>query len=628
VAHARSERTRSRAFSNRGTFDLGMPRLVLLALVVACRHPAMPDPKTSPALPSLITTYRQTTGGDAWDHVQAIESHATAAIGGMTGTCERLEDVMTGRNRTMLAVGPLVQGDGWDGTTAWELSPGGETLVLDAPSSVALARTDAWLTRRGYFHAGSASYKELGSKDGLRGIEATPEGGAPATLWFRGDGLLERLVQQRGVDTFTTTLADYRAVGGVRIPFRITIDQGDPRNTLELTYTDTRLVTAPDSARFAPPKLDASRLVFTAGVHQTQVPFELLNNHIYIHAEVDGQPVRMMVDTGGANLLTPAAAKRLGISAHGTMAIAGTGADKVDLGFGRAKTIRVGDVSLTDPLFYIVDFGRIGEIEGEEFDGLVGFELFSRARVRIDYPARTLLLTAVDAFTPPRGAIAVPFTAKDRTPLVEGALDGIPARFWVDTGSRASLTMTASFTRDHELVAKYEPRFEAITGWGVGGPTRGSPVRFHEVAIGKTSVRDVVGDLFTGDKGVFADPDIAGNLGGGILRQFVVTFDYDAKIMYLEPDPQRPSREAYDRSGLFLGEDGDALAVIDVVRSSAADRAGVRATDRITAIDGVPVRSKRLAAWRERLRGLPGTKVLLHVEHRGDITVMLDELVP
>jgi hypothetical protein len=42
----------------------------------------------------------------------------------------------------------------------------------------------------------------------------------------------------------------------------------------------------------------------------------------------------------------------------------------------------------------------------------------------------------------------------------------------------------------------------------------------------------------------------------------------------------------------------------------------------------VPVRSKRLAAWRERLRGLPGTKVLLHVEHRGDITVMLDELVP
>ncbi len=601
-----------------------MSRIACLAVLAACGHPASPS---SPADP--FAAFHAAIGGAGWDRVQAIESHATASIGGMTGTNELLEDVVTGRNASAIAVGPFTQADGWDGTGGWERAAGGEVAKIDSPEALALARTNAWLTRRGYFHAGGVTYKDLGTRDGLHGIEATPEGGAPAGLWLDGKGMLVRIVEHQGPDTITTSFSDYRSIGEVSIPFHITIDQGDPRNLLTLSLTAAKAVPAPDAAAFAAPKVDAERISFAGGAQTTQVPFELINNHIYVHGTIDGQPVRLIVDTGGLNMLTPASAKRLGIAVEGKMAAAGSGADKVDLGFGHGKKITVGDVSLADPIFFVIDIGKLADIEGEDPDGLIGYEMFSRLRVRIDYPARVLTLTAPAAFAPPAGATAVPFVMSDRTPIIDGAIDGVSGRLWIDTGSRVSLTTMTKFTRDHDLTGKYKPAFETVTGWGVGGSTRSSPVRFHEVKLGDAVVRDVVGDLFTGDKGAFADPDSAGNVGGGILHRFVVTFDYGAKIMYLEPSKTAEAREIYDRAGMFLRRDGDALAVISTVPHGPADKAGIKADDRITAIDGAPVRSKPLHEWRERLRtGAPGTKVKLRDERAGDVTLTLAELVP
>lgn len=610
-----------------------MPRGFALAVLIAAAcgrtpSPAAPD-RGGDALPAPLVGFRAATGGAAWSRVAAIQSHATIAVGGLSGTSDTLEDVASGRNRSEVALGTFAQAEGWDGTHGWQRTPGGEVVVSDAPPAVAHAKTSAWLTRRGFFHAGGATYRDLGTRDGLRGIEATPAGGAPIQLWFDAHGLLARTIERVGTNTVTTELSDYRAVGNVQIPFRAVIDQGDPRNKVTLQTAEAKLVPSPDAAAFAEPKLDAERVAFAAGAQRTQIPFELINNHIYIHASVDGKPLRMLVDTGGLNLLMPAAAKRLGLTTEGTMAAQGAGSDKVDLAFAHGKTLTVGEVTLANPVFYVVDLGKLVQVEGEDFDGLVGFELFSRLRVRIDYPGRSLALIAPAAFTPPAGAIAVPIEMNERTPVVQGSIDGVPGRFWIDTGSRSSLTTMAKFTRDHDLVAKYHPKFETVTGWGVGGATRSAPVRFHQVTIGNAVVHDVVGDLFTGDKGAFADPDSAANLGGGILHRFIVTFDYTGKVMYLEPRPELDHKELYDRSGLFLLRDGDALRVAATTPHGPAQAAGIEVGDRITAIDGAPVATKSLASWRTRLRDTaPGTKLKLHVERLGDVAITLTELVP
>jgi hypothetical protein len=82
----------------------------------------------------------------------------------------------------------------------------------------------------------------------------------------------------------------------------------------------------------------------------------------------------------------------------------------------------------------------------------------------------------------------------------------------------------------------YAPTFDAVSGWGVGREGRG------------VVVKDVAGDLFTGEKGAMAETTTSANLGSELLKRFAVTFDYANRTMYLEPAPTPLPRDIYDRA--------------------------------------------------------------------------------
>jgi hypothetical protein len=262
-------------------------------------------------------------------------------------------------------------------------------------------------------------------------------------------------------------------------------------------------------------------------------------------------------------------------------------------------------------------------VEGVNLDGLVGYEMFRRFDVRIDYAARKVTLSEPGKLPPPAGATVLPFTLDEHTPIVTGTLDGLPLRMTVDTGSRSALTLNSPFVRENDLLKRYNPDkgssdVESVVGWGVGGAARGNAVRFGTLKLGELAIDGIAGELFTGNKGAFANPDLGGNLGGGVLRRFTVTFDYQAKKMYLAPNAEYGEPDSFDRSGLWLLADGDALKVADVAAGSAAARAGVRSGDRITAFSDEAVGTRVLADWRVLLRELsPGQDVTLDIERGG-----------
>jgi predicted aspartyl protease len=387
---------------------------------------------------------------------------------------------------------------------------------------------------------------------------------------------------------------------------------------------------APDAA-YQRPRTDVERLRFAGGATRTQLAFDRISNHIYIHARIDGQPVRLIVDTGGLNLLTPAAATRLGLTSIGKIAGGGAGDQKVDVGMARGRELAVGEVRLADPVFYVYDLSLLADADGEPFDGLVGFELFQRLAVRIDYGRATLTLTQRDALVPPPGAIAVPIVLRDRTPIAQGSIDGIPARFTIDTGAGNSITVHAPFAREHGLEARYRPKLEAVVGLGAGGPIRAKPVRLTQIKLGGAAVSDLVGELYVGDKGEFADPEVSANLGAGVLSRFVVTFDYQGRRLYLEPVAGAP-RDIYDRAGMAFRTAGDALRITAITPGGPAERAGLTTEDRIVAIEGAAVTSRPLWAWRERItRGDVGARHTLIVERAGtrrDVALVLVEQLP
>jgi membrane-associated protease RseP (regulator of RpoE activity) len=325
-----------------------------------------------------------------------------------------------------------------------------------------------------------------------------------------------------------------------------------------------------------------------------------------------------MLDTGGGNLLTPAAAKKFALSGEGKLAGGGVGEARVDVAMAHAHEVRIGAAVLSKPVFYVLDMGRLAQVEGVDADGLVGYEMFRRFCVQIDYAQRQVTLSEPAKFSPPAGASAIAFTMDEHIPMVVGALDGVPIKISVDTGSRSSLTLMSPFVHEHHLIERYHAAPESVIGWGVGGASRGQPARFGTLTLGSLAIDGIAGELFTGNKGAFANPDLGGNLGGGVLRRFSVAFDYTNKQMYLTPNTDFGKPDTFDRSGLWLLAAGAGFEVADVVPGSAAETAGLRVGDHISAFDDEPVAQRTLAAWRQRLRELPvGTHVSVHAQRDG-----------
>ena len=578
----------------------------------------------------VFARYKAVSGGARWDRVETLRSEGTLKAGGLEGAYDATVDVATGRSVSHYTLGPIDGAQGYDGVVAWSRDPGGEVARRDAPEALRAARSQAWLDARGYWdpgrHPAKLSAPQRRAHEGRAHdvVTVTPGDGDALTLWFDAQThLLVRIEQKQGADTAITTLGDWREVDGLRLPFRSVTDvvdtagRTDARNRVEAVIDRHVPGVEIADADFAPPAMTATARIAAAD-GATRVPFDLVNNHIYANGSIDGKPARFLVDTGGMNLLTPAAARKFGLEGEGKLAGRGVGDELVDVAFTHAKEVRLGGAVLDQPVFVIMDLGRLAAVEGHESDGLVGYEMFRRFGVTIDYAAKQLVLVEHAKFVPPANAQVVPFDLADRIPVVQGTLDGLPARLSIDTGSRVSLTLHSPFVREHGLVAKYQAGPDAVVGWGVGGPSRGRPARFGTLRLGDIAIDGIAGDLYVGNKGAFASADVAGNIGGGVLKRFTVAFDYEAKRMYLAPNAGFAKPDEFDRSGLWLIGAGDSLEVADVAEDSAARRAGLQAGDRITAIDAQPVSSRGLPAWRQRLRELPaGTRLAIDYERAG-----------
>lgn len=592
----------------------------------------------------LLAQFKAASGAARWDAVTSLRQTGTLHAGGLDGEFQSLQDVSTGRSVGHYTLGSIQGAEGYDGHAGWSRDPGGEVAVQDAPDAVRHARSQAWLDARAFWYPqrmpaqwGIAQARTLEGRS-YEVVSATPVGGDAITLWFDASThLLTRVVQPENGGMATTVCDDWREAHGLRLPFHCVTDRTDTagrtdaRARTEIRLASIDLNPAIADADFAVPAMPVTAHIDnSAGI--THVAFELWSNHIYVQGSIDGKPARFLVDTGGMNLLTPQAAKKFGIHGEGKLLGRGVGEHSVDVALAHAQQVRVGDAVLDKPVFLIMDLGALSAVEGVECDGLVGYEMFRRFGITIDYANRQLILADPSKFVPPANAHETPFQLADRMPIIQGNLDGVPARISIDTGSRSSLTVHAPFAHAHHLVEKYHAAADAVAGWGVGGASRARPARFGTLSVANLSVNDIAGDIYTGDKGSFAAPDISANLGGGVLRRFTVAFDYSAKKMYLAPNAAFATPDEFDRSGLWLLGAGDALEIADVAADSAAQRAGLKTGDRLVAIDGEKIASRRLPEWRQRLRHLPvGTKLAIEYLREGHAqmtTLRLTDRIP
>lgn len=600
---------------------LTLATFLLLLLAAVAKGEEVQDPRT------ILARTKEATGGKAWDDVRSLHTRAKASTGGLNGTADSWEDVRTGRFVSTFSLGPVSGAEGYDGKTVWTQDPSGQTRVDDSGDGREGSVNDAyrrslayWYPERRQAEISYAGQKTEGDR-AFHVLRVTPEGGRPFEMWLDASTfLLDRTVEKRAVETRTTFYSDYREVQGRRFPFVSRSTNGETKYDVHAIIESIEVNPAIDEARFHRPEGKTDDFAIAGDATSATVPFKLLNNHIYVQVRIGDQTLQMLFDTGGMNVLTPATAQRLGLKSEGTLQGRGGGEKSEDIALTHVRELRLGGVVMKDQLFYIFPLAGLAEAEGVQVDGLVGYEMLKRLVGRIEYASERMTFTLPAAFREPAGAAVVPFTFEGQTPQVQGEIDGVAGAFTIDTGSRVSLTLNRPFAEKHGLAARYGSKHEALTGWGVGGGVRSLLARAKILKLGSAEVPAPVVDMALSEKGAFSNPYLAGNVGGGVLKRFDVTFDYGNQKMFLEPNANYAKADNYDRSGLWINREGEGFKVMDVVKEGPAAEAGLKAGDEILSIDGRSAKELGLSETRIRFKdSAPGTRVKLQVRS-GEVT--------
>jgi hypothetical protein len=588
----------------------------------------------------ILAANKAATGGSAWDGKQSALVHYAYSGQGLTGTVTSRNDLSFGYWADDAVLGPATQANGFDGDHAWAKDPSGTVTQQDGGEQRQLAVNDGYRRANLWWHAdrGGAQIIDDGQKkDGAATYDVltvTPKNGKDFDAWFDAKThLLARVVEKQGTDVFTTSLSDYTVISGVEVARRTFVNSGEAKYDQTLTLTDASFGPALPQSAYGPPKVTVADFSIAGGAKETTFPFHLINNHIYADVSVDGKgPYQFIFDTGGVNFVTPTLASSLGLKSEGQLQGGGAGAAHVDFGLTKVNSLQLGSAEVKNQVFVVVPMEPMAKIEGVGMPGMVGYETFRRFITRIDYGKGTITLILPSAFNPKDAGTAVPINFNGNTIEATALYDGISGNFTIDTGSRASLTLNSPFVATHHL-NKGDKTLDAVTGWGVGGPTRSIAMRGDTLAIGSMTINGPVVELSTDKKGGFAETALAGNIGAGILKRFVVTLDYEHRIMYLKPTADRVADlDTFDRAGFWfnVGDNGD-FSVVDVTKDAPADQAGLKTGDEIVAIDGKPTASLKLYDVRRMLRDeAPGTTVTFAVKRGGDtktIPVTLRDLI-
>jgi membrane-associated protease RseP (regulator of RpoE activity) len=585
----------------------------------------------------ILDANKAATGG--WDGKKTMTVEYAYSGQGMTGKVTSRDDLSNGYWVDTFAIGPATGANGFDGQHGWGKDPSGTITLQDGGDARQLAVNEGYRRANMWWRSdrGGAVIVDDGQKsDGgvsYDVLTVTPKDGKNFDAWFdTHTHLLSRIVELQGTQISTTTLSDYEATDGAEIAHRALVNIGDTKYDQITTVTAASFGPALEQSAYSAPKVTVADFSIAGGAKETTFPFHLYNNHIYADVSVDGKgPYQFIFDTGGVNLLTPPLATALGLKTEGQMQGNGAGSGHMDVGMTKVASLQLGDAVVKDQVFAVMGIDAMSKIEGVGMPGMVGFETFRRFVTRVDYGNNTLTLIRPDAFDPKDAGTPIAFTFYGNTISAPGAYNGIKGNFTIDTGSRASLSLNGPFVAANHLGSGGNAT-DMVTGWGIGGPTRGVVLRGSTLELGSVPVHGAVVELSTDKGGAMADAALAGNIGAGVLKRFIVTLDYEHMTMYLKPVTKPvPDLDTFDRAGLWINEDDAGYTVVDVTKDAPAAQAGLKDGDVIVAVDGKPAMSIPLYDMRRQLRDDAAGTVVTFAVKRGsetkDVAVTLRDLI-
>ena len=531
-----------------------------LALAAALLCFCLAAPQAAPVAPAmtlsrLLQKHRDAAATpaaqkDKTPHEIVYDISAGGLAGTMTAT-----DAPPKRSRMELRLGPISVTTGTNGQTAWEQDGTGHVRILGG-EELAERTADAAFSLEDYDPAKNGAAVTVKLRPGLDPetgcymLDAKPNNGSLQTFYIDPKTfLIKKTLQHEGGMTGTSTVLAYTVQDGTEVPQSMAIQfAGLPLVVTATLKSVTRLPNA-SGALFAPPTSDGKDWQFLASGPQTSasIPFTTESGEIIVPVTLNGHPLRFLLDSGASEaFVTEAAAQTAALTTQGDLPALGYGGSAAT-SLAADTTLDVGGaVRLSHLTMHVIKNPAITRLlnQNGHLDGAIGYELFSRLSVGIDYAGKILTFTdpAAPAAAPVAGSVSVPLKLESRTPTVMASVDGrTPGRFLVDTGDSGTVHVYSQYAAaNHLLPAPNAPGTTTQQSYGVGGTLTATLSPGHTLRVGSAQVSGLTLSTMTGP-GIAQISTEAGGIGNLFLSRFTVLFEYAQSRLTLTPTTTAPA---------------------------------------------------------------------------------------
>lgn len=460
-----------------------------------------------------------------------------------------------------------------------------------------------------------------------------PYEGEPITLYFDVDNYLivgsKSAVQ--GIPV-TSTYTDWRKADGLSVPFVTVQDLGNPMLLTTITLTGITVNEEVPEAVFIPPSSGSKQYRFSNGMDSTNLKFTLNVHHIYVPVYVNGSgPFMFILDSGaGMSMVEKKVADSLGLKDAGNLPAVGVGG--VDVGnFVKIDSLRLGNLTLLDFAAGALDLTFGGQMSIEPIDGILGYDLFSRLVVDVNYPGEMLSVFDPEANIYKGGADTVDCEIETNHPVVNCYVnDTVPGRFRFDTGSQNFLDLNTPYVEEYDLLSTVEKELGKFPMLGIGGTSETTLAILKSFTIGKTRLDNVITGFSNVETGIFAAENIDGNVGGGILKLFDIGFDYPNNKIYLTKSPDAEIEQGLVTTGIIIDEKDGNFNVYKILNGTPAEESGLKNGDKIIAVNGTSVEGKKMQEVYDLLNGEEGDTITVQAERDGkksEYSLTLENLI-
>ncbi|MDX1920505.1 MAG: aspartyl protease family protein, partial [Candidatus Caenarcaniphilales bacterium] len=280
------------------------------------------------------------------------------------------------------------------------------------------------------------------------------------------------------------------------------------------------------------------------------------------------------------------------------------------------------------------DVLHLSSYAGVKVHGLIGYDLFSRFIIKINYLARSVTFYQPDHYTTKfkKQTEQFPLSIEEMKPYIqaeaiiqEASINSTPTpiKLILDTGAGHSLSLDRGTHPDIQVPSK---SIASLLGMTLNGAVEGAVGRIEKFKLGSFELQKVITSFPDSNSLKFIKGlnQRHGNVGCGVLQRFHLVFDYPHQRLLLTPNRKFKEPFEFNTSGIELTAEGNDFReyVIGSVRAnSPAEEMGLQRGDKIISIDDELASKHKLSELYKMLNKKPGRRVLLFLQRHGQMFI-------